>query len=184
MKFKKGDIIEVIEKDFSGGKVYEVGSRWEVVHEDDKNGGYTDDIVYVKDDTRPSGRASLYTSCVKKVEGENEMQFKKGDIVEVIQPEYSAGKVYEVGSRWEVVREDEKNEGKPWDLVYVKDDTRPTKLAIFYIRSVKKVEDLPEELMIPVSLVYQVLASEPTNREIKAFLKGYKEGLNKNKTTD
>lgn len=68
MKFKKGDIVEVIEKDFSAGKVYEVGSRWEVVREDEKNGGYTYDVVYVKDDTRPSETASLYTSCVKKVE--------------------------------------------------------------------------------------------------------------------
>lgn len=108
------------------------------------------------------------------------MNFKQGDIVEVIQEEYSAGKVYEVGSRLEVIREDSKNKGEPWDLVYVNDDTAPNGIAVFYKRSIKKVDEQPDELMIPVPLVYQVLKSEPTNREIKAFLKGYTEGLNTN----
>lgn len=112
------------------------------------------------------------------------MKFKKGDIVEVIEIDYSGGKTYYVGSRWEVLNEYEGNMGKPWDVVYVKDDTRQGGRAVLYTSNVKKVEDQPEELMIPVSLVYQVLESEPTNREIKAFLKGYTEGLNKNKTTD
>lgn len=113
------------------------------------------------------------------------MKFKKGDIVEVIKEDYCGGKVYEVGSRWEVFHEDTNNKGKPWDIVFVKDDARTNKQAVLYTNSVKKVEEdkpeeyKPEELMIPVSLVYQVLASEPTNREIKAFLKGYTEGLNK-----
>lgn len=120
------------------------------------------------------------------------MNFKKGDIVEVIERDYSGGKPYEVGSRWEVLYEYEGTTGKRWDVVYVKDETRVSGRALLYTSCVRKVEEQPDnqpdnqpdELMIPVSLVYQVLASEPTNREIKAFLKGYKEGLNKNKTTD
>lgn len=110
------------------------------------------------------------------------MKFKKGDIVEVIQKDYSGGKVYEVGSRWNVVREKNKDKEVVIDLVFVEDARQSNGIGILYESSVKKVEEEQEELMIPISLVYQALESEPTNREIKAFLKGYKEGLNKQLT--
>lgn len=77
MEIKKGDIVEVIKKDFSGGKVYDVGSRWEVVREDEKNGGYSDDIVHVKDDSQPWEEAALWLANVKKVEEQDRSKYNK-----------------------------------------------------------------------------------------------------------
>lgn len=169
MKFKIGD--KVFGKDVLT-KSYYTGCIIEINHNQDDWASYCIDTVY--------GNKWLINDTITKVEGENDMKFKKGDIVEVIERDYSGGKVYEVGSRWEVLREDEDNKGKPYDLVFVKDARQLDGLGMLYNSSVKKVEEDPEvELLIPISLVYQVLQSEPTTREIKAFLKGYKEGLNK-----
>lgn len=223
MKFKKGDYVRGID---SLTNICYTGRIIDIEYKLTDWASYCIDTVW--------GNKWLINDTIKKVEGENEMTFKKGDIVEVIEEDYSCGKVYEVGSRWEVFHEDTNNKGKPWDIVYVKDETRPKGKAVLFTSNVKKVEEgklmnkqeikeklkengawctechtgehgryvemgkamelieqlyepqkpeelvteQPDELMIPVSLVYQVLASEPTNREIKAFLKGYKEGLN------
>lgn len=177
MTFKLGDKVfgkDVVNKSYYTGRIIEIN------HNQDDWASYCIDTVY--------GNKWLINDTITKVEGENDMKFKKGDIVEVIQKDYSGGKPYEVGSRWEVLYEYEGTTGKRWDVVYVKDETRVSGRALLYTSNVKKVDEQPDnhqdELMIPISLVYQVLESEPTNREIKAFLKGYKEGLSKNKTTD
>lgn len=172
MKFKKGDIVEVIETDYSGGKTYEVGSRWEVVREDENNNGKAWDIVYVSDDTAIHKMAVLFTSNVKKVEGEKEMKFKIGDKVRCNALHFEMNNhIYSFDNRYNVM-----------EVVEVDGDSVNCRVngGVWWYRAeeLNLVTDQPEELMIPVSLVYQVLASEPTNREIKAFLKGYKDGLN------
>lgn len=237
MKFKKGDIVEVIKTDYSGGKTYEVGSIWEVVREYAGNKGKPWDVVYVKDDRKPNKQAALYTNSVKKVEGEKEMKFKIGDKVfgkDVVTKSYYIGRIIEInhnlddwasycidnvyGNKWLINDTITKVEGEKEMKFKIGDKVRCNALhfemnnhiysfdnrynvmevvevdgdsincrvngGLWWYRAeeLNLVTDQPEELMIPVSLVYQVLASEPTNREIKAFLKGYKEGLNKTLT--
>lgn len=178
MKFKKGDIVEVIERDYNFGNVYEVGSRWEVESEPENNEGKSYDIVHVRDDTSPTKMAILYKSNVKKVEGEKEMKFKIGDKVRCNDLHFEMDNhVYSFDNKYNVM-----------EVVEIDDNLIECSfnggLWNYRTEELDLVTDQPEELMIPVSLIYQVLESEPTNREIKAFLKGYKEGVNKNKTTD
>lgn len=169
MKFKIGDKVfgkDVVNKSYYTGRIIEIN------HELADWASYCIDTVY--------GNKWLINDTITKVEGGNKMKFKKGDIVEVIERDYSGGKVYEVGSRWNVVREKNKDKEVVVDLVFVEDARQSNGVGILYESCVKKVEEYESEveLLIPISMVYQVLESEPTNREIKAFLKGYKEGLN------
>lgn len=164
MKFKKGDIVEVIKRDNWDGLTYYEGTKWEVIG----CGDDTHDYVRVKDPRQLSGYAPLFYNYVKKVEEGKLMN--KQEIKE---------KLKENGAWWTECHTGEHGRyvemGKAMELIeQLYEPQKPEEL----------VTEQPEEIMIPISLVYQVLASEPTNREIKAFLKGYTEGLNKNKTTD
>lgn len=93
MKFKKGDLVEVIKEDEYQGFIFHKGSQW-VVYSDQ----FDDDIIRVCDDRHPFNYSILWTDSVKKVDSE----FKKGDIVKVIKEDCFGDSVYPVGSVWEV----------------------------------------------------------------------------------
>lgn len=62
MKFKKGDIVEVITKDYWDGLTYHVGTKWEVID----YGANTHYFVQVLDQRQEVGYALLYKSRIKK----------------------------------------------------------------------------------------------------------------------
>lgn len=66
MKFKKGDIVEVITKAYWDGLTYHVGTKWEVI-------GYGEDTLYyvtVSDPRQEHGYAPLFYDYIKKVDEE------------------------------------------------------------------------------------------------------------------
>ena len=79
MKFKKGDIVEVIEKDTWDGLAYLVGTQWWVASDQINN---TVD-VFDSMQNKYNGQATLWADNLKliKREGEKELEFKIGDKV-------------------------------------------------------------------------------------------------------
>lgn len=57
---KKGDIVEVIKRDFSGGIDYEVGTTWCVLED-------STDLTTVYDSRQSDNKAFLFTSHVKNL---------------------------------------------------------------------------------------------------------------------
>lgn len=126
MKFKKGDLVEVIEQDYFRGINYPKGTCWVVDHHICK------DTVRVVDESQPDGTALLGTDNLRKVEEENEMKFKKGDIVEVINEDSWNGIDYIVGTKMVVDSEEDYN------TVYVLDNLGNR--ALLYTSKLKLVE--------------------------------------------
>lgn len=96
MKFKKGDLVEVIEKDEYCGYIFPKGSRWTVYSDQ-----IDDNIIRVCDGRHDLNYSILWADCVKKVDHTHKKpRFKIGDMVKVKTSTYcndnSIGKFYRV----------------------------------------------------------------------------------------
>lgn len=97
MKFKKGDLVEVIKEDEYHGFPFFKGSKW-IVYEDQSD---YNDTIKVHDDRHIVEYSVLWASRVKKIE-RFEPRFKVGDMVKVKSSTYiddpSIGNIYRVAN--------------------------------------------------------------------------------------
>lgn len=98
MKFKKGDLVEVIKDDYYLGFPFPKGSQW-IVYEDQSD--YSNNIIKVYDDRHTLDYSGLWVSHVKKIE-RFKPPFKVGDMVKVKSSMYiddpSIGNIYRVAN--------------------------------------------------------------------------------------
>lgn len=95
MKFKKGDLVEVIKDDYYLGFPFPKGSQW-IVYEDQSD---YNNMIKVYDDRHTLDYSVLWVSHVKKIE-RFKPPFKVGDMVKVTSSVYiddpSTGNIYRV----------------------------------------------------------------------------------------
>ena len=96
MKFKEGDLVEVIKEDYYLGFHFPKGSQW-IVYEDQSD--YSNNIIKVYDDRHILDYSALWVSHVKKIES-FKLLFKVGDMVKVKSSTFindpSIGNIYRV----------------------------------------------------------------------------------------
>lgn len=96
MKFKEGDLVEVIKEDYYLGFHFPKGSQW-IVYEDQSD--YSNNIIKVYDDRHILDYSALWVSHVKKIE-RFKLLFKVGDMVKVKSSTFindpSIGNIYRV----------------------------------------------------------------------------------------
>lgn len=96
MKFKEGDLVEVIKEDYYLGFHFPKGSQW-IVYEDQSD--YSNNIIKVYDDRHTLDYSALWVSHVKKIE-RFKLLFKVGDMVKVKSSTFindpSIGNIYRV----------------------------------------------------------------------------------------
>lgn len=183
MKLKKGDIVEIIEKDTFDGMTYNVGSKWTVTRDHQNNM-----FIQVYDPRYKHGVGLLSPNRIKQVDlPKQDYKFEVGQVYKVIsqgkESPFSYDKTYVVRN-W-----------KPFNRNYISADdgikyygedfgeqglvTEDTYLEL--IGDAKEPTPKPKtdvkEPTIEVNFLLEYIEKEDlSSREIEAFLKGYLKG--------
>lgn len=183
IKYKKGDKVRVIKKDSYNGYEYNVGQILTV-----RSDTYEDAICLDVDQPDNGGEGILFMRSVEsynETEESEEMEYRKGDKVRVIEKDSFNGYEYTVGQIVEVARE---VQGRQCVNVY-----RPTNghIDVLWVSRVEpyngmlqplphksdEVNETPERILINVeNLMEHIIVNKLEVNEILSYLDGYVEG--------